>query len=79
MLFVFSGEDESFPFQLGVTPESNFSRWQRAAAEGMDKQMEQLKWEMTVLRSATHSIKQPEAQEALMRVVRDFVLRVQLL
>jgi hypothetical protein len=76
MLFVFSGEDEYFPFQVDVTPESNFSRWQRAAAEGMGKGVEQLKWEMTVLRGASHSIKQPEAQEALMHVVEDFVSRV---
>jgi hypothetical protein len=76
MLFVFSGADEHFPFQHGVTPRGKFSQWRRAASEGMGKDVEQLKWEMTVLREASHSIKQPEAQEALMHVVQDFVSRV---
>jgi hypothetical protein len=76
MLFAFSGADEYFPFQHGVTPEGNFSQWRRAAAEGMGKGEEQLKLEMTVVPGASHSVKKPEAQEVLMRKVADFIDRV---
>lgn len=76
MLFAFSGADEYFPFQHGVTPEGNFSKWQRAAGEGLGQDVERLKLEMTVVPGASHSVKQVEAQEVLMRSVADFIRRV---
>jgi hypothetical protein len=82
VLFVFSSADEYFPFKHGVTPEGNFSQWRRAATKGMGKDEGQLKLEMTVVHGASlappasHSVKQPEAQEELMRKVADFISRV---
>lgn len=76
MLFAFSGADEYFPFQHGVTPDGNFSKWQQAAAEGMGRNVGKLRLEMTVVPGASHSVKQVEAQEVLMSRVADFIRRV---
>lgn len=76
MLFAFSGADEYFPFQHGVTPEGNFSKWQQAAAEGSGRDVDALEMEMTVVPGASHSVKQAEAQEVLMSKVADFVRRI---
>lgn len=73
VLCAFSGADEYFPFQHGVTPEGNFKKWTQAAAEGMKKDASQLRLQMTVIPNASHSVKQPEAQEVLMKVVADFI------
>ncbi|KAJ9113769.1 hypothetical protein QFC20_001795 [Naganishia adeliensis] len=73
VLCAFSGADEYFPFQHGVTPEGNFEKWSKAAAEGMHKDIGQLRLKMTVVPGASHSVKQPDAQEVLMKVVADFV------
>lgn len=73
VLCAFSGADEYFPFQHGVTPEGNFEKWSKAAAEGMHKDIGQLGLKMTVVPGASHSVKQPDAQEVLMKVVADFV------
>jgi hypothetical protein len=73
VLCAFSGADEYFPFQHGITPKGNFDKWTQAAAEGMKKDVDSLGLTMTVIPGASHSVKQPEAQEVLMKVVGDFV------
>ncbi|KAI5452113.1 hypothetical protein NCC49_001051 [Naganishia albida] len=76
ILCAFSGADEYFPFQHGVTPEGNFEKWTQAAAEGMNRAASQLRLKMAVIPNASHSVKQPEAQKVLMKVVGDFVLDI---
>lgn len=73
MLFAFSGADEYFPFSHGVTPEGNFAKWKRAAAEGMKRDEGEVRMQMTVVPGASHSVKQPEAQVVLMKAVGDFL------